>query len=212
MRAREAAQTMKLFNSKYAPNPRRVRIFLAEKGISLPTEDVDLATLEQKGGAFTQVNPFQTVPALELDDGSILCETVAICRYFEEIQPEPPLFGVGARERAEVEMWQRRAELNLFYPIAQAYRHSHPGAKNLEEPQVPDWAASCRAKALTAMARFDARLADRPFLAGEHFTIADITGLVALDFTRPARITIPEELVHLRRWREALAARPSASA
>lgn len=212
MRAREAPKTMKFFNSRYAPNPRRVRIFLAEKGVSLPTEDVDLATLAHKADAFTKVNPFQTVPALELDDGGVICETVAICRYFEEIQPEPPLFGVGARERTEVEMWQRRAELNLFYPIAQAYRHSHPGAKNLEEPQVPDWAASCRAKALSAMEHFDAHLADHPFLAGDRFSIADITGLVALDFCRPARITIPEGLVHLPRWRDALAARPSASA
>ena len=203
---------MKFFNSKYAPNPRRVRIFLAEKGLSLPTEDVDLAALEHKSDAFTKVHAFQTIPSLELDDGSVISETMAICRYFDEIHPEPPLFGVGARERAEVEMWQRRAELSLFYPIAQTYRHAHPGAKNLEVPQVPDWSASCRAKALSAMELIDAHLANRPFLAGDHFSVADITGLVALDFCRPARITIPEGLVHLRRWREALAARPSASA
>jgi glutathione S-transferase len=128
------------------------------------------------------------------------------------LHPEPPLFGVGARGRAEVEMWQRRAELYLLLPIAQAYRHTHPGAKALEIPQVREWGESNRDKALVHMARFDAALADRPFLAGENYSVADITGLVALDFLRPARIVIPDELVNLKRWKAELSARPSATA
>ena len=107
---------MKLYNSNLAPNPRRVQIFLAEKGVTAPTVDVDLARLEQKSQAFSALNPFQGVPALELDDGTIIAESVAICRYIEELHPDPPLFGVGALERAMVEMWQRRLELHLFFP------------------------------------------------------------------------------------------------
>jgi glutathione S-transferase len=203
---------MKLYNSNLAPNPRRVRIFLAEKGVAIPMVDVDLARLEQKSEAFSALNPFQAIPALELDDGTVIAESLAICRYFEELQPEPPLFGVGAVERAMVEMWQRRLELYLLFPVAQAFRHSHPAMKAMETPQIAQWAEVNRERALSAMARFDEALRERPFIAGERFSVADITGLVALDFTRPARIAIPDELTHLRRWREALAARPSAKA
>ena len=203
---------MKLYNSKVAPNPRRVRIFLAEKGLSVPMVDLDLGQLEQKTENYSAVNPFQLVPALELDDGEVITETIAICRYFEELHPEPNLFGIGALERARVEMWQRRLEFYLFLPVAQTYRHTHPAAKVLESPQIAEWAEVNRGRALTNMARLDAALADRPFMAGERYSIADITGLVALDFLRPARIAIPEELVNLRRWRETITARPSASA
>jgi glutathione S-transferase len=203
---------MRLYNSNLAPNPRRVRIFLAEKGLSLPTVDVDLGRLEQKSAVFSALNPFQAVPALELDDGAIIAESIAICRYFEELHPDPPLFGVGPLERAMVEMWQRRLELSLFFPIAQAFRHSHPAMKAMESPQIKEWAEANKPRALAAMARVDEALSDRLFIAGERFTVADITGLVALDFSRSARIAIPDELAHLRRWREALAARPSAKA
>jgi len=203
---------MRLYNSNLAPNPRRVRIFLAEKGVTVPTVDVDLARLQQKSQAFSALNPFQGIPALELDDGTIIAESVAICRYFEETHPDPPLFGVGALERAMVEMWQRRLELYLLFPIAQAFRHSHPAMKAMETPQIAQWAEANKPRALAAMARIDEALSDRPFIAGERFSIADITGLVALDFTRPARIAIPDELTRLRRWRDALAARPSAKA
>ena len=203
---------MRLYNSNLAPNPRRVRIFLAEKGLSLPTVDVDLGRLEQKSAVFSALNPFQAVPALELDDGTIIAESIAICRYFEELHPDPPLFGVGPLERAMVEMWQRRLELSLFFPIAQAFRHSHPAMKAMESPQIKEWAEANKPRALAAMARVDEALSDRLFIAGERFTVADITGLVALDFSRSARIAIPDELAHLRRWREALAARPSAKA
>lgn len=203
---------MKLYNSNSAPSPRRVRIFLAEKGVRLPTVEVDLAKLDQKTDAFTAVNPFQAIPVLELDDGTRLSESIAICRYIEELHPEPNLFGATPLERATVEMWQRLAEWRLLLPIAQVFRHTHPHMAQMEAPQVADWAAANRPRVERALELFDSVLADRPWLAGERFTVADITGLVALDFTRPARIAIPPELVHLGRWREALKARPSAAA
>jgi len=203
---------MKLYNSNVAPNPRRVRIFLAEKAVEIPRVEVDLARSEQKTAEYSAVNPFQVIPLLELDDGAAIGESIAICRYIEELHPEPNLFGATPLERAMVEMWQRRVEWHLLLPIAQAARHSHPAMAKMEDPQIPDWAAVNRARALRFMTIFDGVLADRPFVAGERFTVADITGLVALDFARPARIAIPPELVHLNRWHAALKGRPSATA
>jgi glutathione S-transferase len=203
---------MKLYNSNVAPNPRRVRIFLAEKGVAIPMVDVDLARLEQKSAAFSALNPFQRIPALELDDGTVISESVAICRYIEELHPDPPLFGVGALERAMVEMWQRRLELSLLFPIAQAFRHSHPAMRAMETPQIKEWAEANKPRAIEAMARVDEALGERPYITGERFSIADITGLVALDWAKAARIAIPEEYARLRRWRDARAARPSAKA
>ncbi len=203
---------MRLYDSPFAPNARRVRMYLAEKGLDLPRLNVDLAKLEHKSEAYRGVNPFQIVPALELDDGSTLTESIAICRYLEELHPEPALFGATARERAEVEMWQRLAEFQLLFTIAQVFRHTHPAMREMENPQVPAWAEVNRAKAETAMRRFDAALASRRYLAGERFSVADITALIALDFTKPARLAIPEGLAHLGRWREEVSARPSAKA
>lgn len=203
---------MKLYNSNLAPNPRRVRVFLAEKGVKIPRVEVDLGKLEHKGPEFTALNPFQTIPILELDDGTRIAESMAICRYIEALWPEPNLFGEDPLERATIEMWQRQLEMRLFLPIAQVLRHTHPRMAEMEVPQVPDWAAANRPRALQAMAIVDEALGERPFIAGERFTVADITGLVALDFARPARIAIPEELVHLNRWHAALKARPSAAA
>src|SRR5579863_2537505 len=203
---------MKLYNSNLAPNPRRVRVFLAEKGVSIPRVEVDLGKLEHKAPEFTALNPFQTIPVLELDDGTRIAESVAICRYIEALWPEPNLFGLTPLERATIEMWQRQLELRLFLPIAQVLRHTHPRMAEMEIPQVADWATANRPKALHAMALVDEALSARPFIAGERFTVADITGLVALDFAKPARIAIPPELVHLNRWHAALRARPSAGA
>lgn len=203
---------MKLYNSNSAPNPRRVRVFLSEKGLSIPRVEVDLAKLEHRTAEFSAVNPLQTIPVLELDDGSMIAESIAICRYLEEMHPEPNLFGATPLERATVEMWQRRVEWHLLLPIAQVFRHTHPHMAKLEEPQLAEWAAANRPRALRNMAIFDDALRDRTFVAGDRFTVADITGLVALDFTRPARIAIPAELANLRRWHEALRARRSATA
>ncbi len=203
---------MKLYNSNLAPSPRRVRIFLAEKGVSIPCVEVDLAKLEHKTAEFSGLNPFETIPVLELDDGTRIAETIAISRYIEAIRPEPNLFGLTALEQAMIEMWQRQLEWRLFFPIAQVVRHSHPKMAEMERPQIPDWAAANRPRVLRAMSIVDETLCDRPFIAGERFTVADITGLVALDFAKSARIAIPPELVHLNRWHGALKARPSAAA
>jgi glutathione S-transferase len=203
---------LKLYDSPFAPNPRRVRIFLAEKGVSPPVVSVDLGKLEQRSAAFSAVNPLQRTPALELDSGEILTESVAICRYFEELHPEPPLFGRDALERARVEMWQRRVELEFFAAVAFAFRHSHPAMKEMEQPQIAAWAQANKPRAQKFARFLDAELAHRPFIAGDGFTIADITALVAADFAKAARIVFPEELRHFARWRARVASRPSASA
>jgi glutathione S-transferase len=203
---------MKLFDGGRAPNPRRVRIFLAEKGISVPLVPVDMAALEHKKDAISSRNPLMRLPVLELDDGTILTETIAICRYFEELQPQPVLFGSGALGKAVVEMWQRRVEQNLFGAVAAAFRHIHPAMKEWEIPQVPEWGEVNKPKAVDFMGILDHELATREFIAGDTFSVADITGLCALDFMKPARIAIPEELTHVLRWHQALRSRPSAAA
>jgi glutathione S-transferase len=203
---------MKLYNSNLAPSPRRVRIFLAEKGVSIPLVEVDLAKLDHKTPEFSALNPFETIPILELDDGTRISETIAICRYIEALWPEPNLFGLTALEQATIEMWQRQLEWRLLFPIAQVVRHSHPKMADMERPQIADWAEANRPRVLKAMAIVDEALRDRPFIAGDRFTVADITGLVALDFAKSARIVIPPEFVHLNRWRETLKTRPSAAA
>lgn len=203
---------MKLYDGGRAPNPRRVRIFLAEKGIEVPLVPVDMGALGHRSEEVTARNPLQRLPVLELDDGTVLTESVAICRYFEEVQPEPPLFGRGAVGKALVEMWQRRIELNLFNAVSQAFRHTHPAMSEWEVPQVPEWGEVNRVKAVAFMRILDGHLASSEFAAGDAFSIADITGLIALDFLKPARIAVPDDLVNLQRWHGALKARPSAAA
>ncbi|MGE3244704.1 MAG: glutathione S-transferase family protein [Beijerinckiaceae bacterium] len=203
---------MKLYDAPLAPNPRRVRIFLAEKGIEAPLVQVDLGAREHWGPAFTALNPFQLVPVLELDDGTVIFESVAICRYFEEIHPEPPLFGTGPVGKAQVEMWNRAIEHELYRHVANAFRHSHPRMADREVPQIAELAATAPSKALATMARLDRVLEGRPFIAGEAFSVADITGLVTLDFLKLARMQIPDDMKSLRRWHAELAARPSAGA
>jgi glutathione S-transferase len=205
-------EDMKLFDGGRAPNPRRVRIFLAEKGIDVPLVPIDMAAMEHKAETVTERNPLQRLPVLELDDGTVLCESIAICRYFEELHPEPALFGKGALGKALVEMWQRRLEFGLFNPISQAFRHQHPAMREWEVPQVPEWGEANKPKAVAFMHMLDGHLANSAFAAGDAFSVADITGLVALDFAKPARIAIPEELQNVRRWYGALKSRPSAAA
>ncbi len=203
---------MKLFDGGRAPNPRRARIFLAEKGISVPLVPVDMGALEHKQETISSRNPLMRLPVLELDDGTIITESVAICRYFEELQPEPALFGRGALGKAVTEMWQRRMEFNLFGHVAAAFRHIHPAMKQWEIPQIPEWGEANKPKAVDFMRILDGELATREFVAGDEFSIADITGLVAIDFMKPARITVPEELANVQRWYKAIASRPSAGA
>ena len=201
---------MKILETRTAPNPRRVRIFLAEKGIAVPYEDLDLMTL--KTPEFTAKNWFQRVPVLVLDDGTAIAETVAICRYFEELQPEPALFGKGAVGRATVEMWNRRVELGLLFSVASAFRHLHPAMSQLEVPQVPAWGEANKPRALDVLGYLDKELAGRQFIAGDELSIADITALCAVDFMKPARIQRPPELTNVARWHAEMSARPSAKA
>lgn len=203
---------MKLYDGGRAPNPRRVTIFLAEKGISVETVPVDMGREEHRSLAISRLNPLQRLPILELDDGTILTETVAICRYFEELHPEPPLFGTTPLERAQVEMWQRRVELHFFLSVAAAFRHLHPAMEGWEVPRIPEWGEANKPKAVEFLRLLDRELATRPFVAGNRFTIADITAYVTVNFMKPARIVMPEDLVHVRRWHGEVAARPAIAA
>lgn len=203
---------MKLFDGGRAPNPRRVRIFLAEKGLSVPLVPIDMNAMGHRSDAVTARNPLQRLPVLELDDGTVITESVAICRYFEEMRPETPLFGTGALGRALVEMWQRRLEFNFLGPVGAAFRHIHPAMKEWEVPQIPEWGEANKPKVIEFLALMDRELAGRRFAAGDTYSIADITGLVTLDFMKPARIEVPVEFRHVVRWRDELRARPSANA
>lgn len=203
---------MKLYDGGRAPNPRRVRVFLAEKGITVPLEQIDIMKGEHKTPAFTAFNPMQRVPSLVLDDGTAISESIAICRYFEGIQPEPALFGRTPLESALVEMWQRRMEFELLLSIAAVFRHTHPAMAELEVPQVAAWGEANRARVERFLRFLDGHLAGRDFVLGDYYSVADITGMIAVDFLRLPKIAIPEGLGHVRRWHAALAARPSASA
>jgi len=203
---------MKLYDSKMAPNPRRARIFLAEKGITVPTEQVDMMIKAHKTPEYTAINPFQRMPTLVLDDGTIIAESMAICRYFETLQPDPPLFGTGAKEIAQVEMWNRRAEINFFANVAAVFRHLHPAMKELEVPQIPAFAEANKPRVRWFLELLDGELAKREFVAGDRYSVADITMLCAVDFMKPARLTIPEDAANVKRWHAAVAARPSARA
>lgn len=201
---------MKLYDGGRAPNPRRVRVFLAEKGISLPTEQIDLGAMGHKAAEFTAVNPLQRVPALVLDDGTVIAESIAICRYFELLHPDPPLFGTQPKEVAIIEMWQRRVELHLLLPVAHVFRNSHPAMKDMEVPQVPAWAEANKPRVLEFLSVLDDRLASNACIAGDAFSVADITGLVSIDFMKPAKLTLPDSCANVRRWHAEVSARPSA--
>ena len=203
---------MKLYDGGRAPNPRRVRVFLAEKGITVPTEPVDLGALAHKSAAYTAINPLQRVPSLVLDDGTIITESIAICRYFELMQPEPALFGRVPREAALIEMWQRRMELHLLMPVSNVFRHGHPAMEKMEVPQVPAWAEANKPRVHDFLALLDRELQDRPFAAGDSYSVADITGMIAVDFMKPAKVTMPEGLANVQRWHAQVSARPSAKA
>jgi glutathione S-transferase len=202
---------MKIYDSKTAPNPRRVRIFVAEKGIQIPYEEVDLVKAVNRGEEFRKKNPSGTVPVLELDDGTCISETVAICRYLEELHPNPPLMGVDAKDRALVEMWQRRMELELLLPIADAFRQRHDFFKG-KIRQLPEYAEVQKKNAEDRLARLNNELANRKFIAGDRYTIADITALCAIDFGRVSKIAIQPDQANLARWHAEVSARASAKA
>ncbi|WP_394845833.1 glutathione S-transferase family protein [Pendulispora brunnea] len=202
---------MKLYEFPYAPNPRRVRIFLAEKGIDVPRVHVNLMEKEHLSAAYTKINSLQKVPALELDDGTIITESIAICRYLEELHPTPALFGSTAVERAQVEMWNRRMELQIFNTISTCVFHSDPFFKDSIR-QVPAMAEAAKLDNPEKWAWLDGELADgRPFVAGKAFSVADITGMVACGAADAFKIPIPD-LPHVRRWIDRLRERPSFNA
>ncbi len=203
---------MKIIEQKQAPNPRRVRIFLAEKGLTVPFEQIDIMKQEHRQPDFADKNPMQQVPVLILDDGTAISESVAICRYFEETNPNPPLFGRDARDKALIEMANRRVELGLLYRVAQVFRHGHPAMAELEKPQIKEWGEANRGRLAEMLALVDRQLGRHAFIAGDHFSIADITTLVAIDFMRPIKYDRPPELQNLARWYGEVSQRPSAKA
>lgn len=204
---------MQLHTAHRAPNPRRVLMFLAEKRIhDIPMVNVDLNQGEHRSEAFLRISPLATVPALELDDGRALTETRAICTYLEGLYPEPNLMGHDATERAFIEMADRRIELYLMASIAHCIRHTHPGLAVLEQPQFPDFGRSQGQKVQTWAQCFDQLLQTQPYMAGERFTVADITAFCALEFARGLMKWTPAAhgLHALQTWRDRINERESA--
>ncbi len=209
---------MKLYDCKTAPSPRRVRIFAAEKNIQLETTQVDLASGEQFGAAFSEINPDCAVPVLELDDGTRITEVLAICQYLEDIQPEPALIGRTPASRATAMMWAIKGEQQGFVAIQNAFRNSAKGLKGhaLTGPvsfeQIPELVERGRHQLVNFFDRLDRALEGQDFLVGGVFSIADITALVVVDFAAWVKLSIPDSAANLQRWHEAVSARPSATA
>lgn len=209
---------MKFYDCKTAPSPRRVRIFIAEKGIQVPTVQVDLAAGEHLSEAFCKINPWCTVPVLALDDGTNISETVAICRYLEDVHPEPVLLGRNAKEKAVVAMWDHHCEIDGFLAVAEALRNASPrmqgralpGFANIE--QIPALVERGKARVQRFFVELDERLKDSEYVASDVYTMADITALVTVDFAAWIKLTPAAEHVHLRRWHETVSRRASASA
>jgi glutathione S-transferase len=210
---------MKLYDMVKAPNPRRVRIFLAEKGIEIKRVEVDIPGGANLAPDYLAVNPRGVVPTLVLDDGTTLDESIAICRYFEALNPEPNLFGRDALEQARVEAWQRRCEFEGLFNIAMVFRNTAapfanramPGT-NPALPQIAELAERGRVLTWHFLDTLNERLGRSAYLAGDRYTVADITGLVAVDFAKWVQIRVPEDHANTRRWYEAVASRPSARA
>lgn len=205
---------MKLYDTRQAPNPRRARMFMAEKGVDLDTLDVvqvDLAAGENLSEGFKRKNPMGGVPVLELDDGTHLSESMAISRYFEALYPEPPLLGVQAVEQALIEMWNRRMEMHFLLPVAMAFRHT-TGHFRDRETVCPDYGQACLKTAQRMFGFMNDHLANSEYVAGDAFTAADITALCAVDFARVIKLRIGEDQPHLQRWHASVSARPSAKA
>jgi glutathione S-transferase len=210
---------MKLYQSNASPNSRRVRIFLAEKGISMPLVPVDLAAKEQFSEAYAAINPHRVVPTLVLEDGTVIGEVPAILRYLEEVYPEPPLLGATPKTKALVAMWERRVELEGFASVMEAVRNAVPGLKNRaiagphDYEQIPALAERSRKRVGNFYADFNARLADVRFVAGDDFSVADITAVVTVDFaTKAAGLPIADEHAALKRWYDSVSVRASMAA
>lgn len=203
---------MLLYHDPRAPNPRRVRIFLAEKNVAYDTIEVLIANSAHQTAEFRRKNPLSLLPVLELPDGRILRESMAICRYIEEQYPEPNLFGADAWERAQIEMWNRHAELELLWPIAQVFRNTHAFWVGRIK-QAPDFGAIMREQVAMRLSWLEEELGKRPYMAGERFTVADITALCAIDFGKISNIRLdPATQPHLTAWYKRVNERPSAKA
>jgi glutathione S-transferase len=212
-------KTMKLYQNAGSPNSRRVRIFLAEKALSIPLIPIDLSKGEQHSDAYRAINSRRVVPTLVLEDGTAIGEVPAILRYLEEIHPQTPLHGESAKERALVTMWERRIEQEGFASVMEAIRNIVPGLKGRaiagphDYDQIPALVERSKLRVKNFLADLDTRLTEVPFVAGEHYSIADITALVTVDFAAKAiNVPLPDEHSALRRWYELVSKRPSASA
>ena len=205
---------MKLYTYAGAPNPRRVHIYLAEKGIAVPFEQVDIMKRDNRTPEFmSRVNAMGGLPVLELDDGSHIAESVAICRYFEAQHPDPPLFGASAFEQGKVEMWIRRIELNFMMPVGMVWVHGSPLTKAVVKHQIPEMAEQSRTLVRSYFEFLDRHLQDSEFLAGDAFSVADIIALCTADFAAKLNdLPHSSEQAHLSRWYRAVSERPSASA
>ncbi len=210
---------LKLYHSAFSPNSRRVRIFLAEKGLTVSLMPVDLAKGEQHVEAYRAINPRRVVPTLVLEDGTAIGEVLAIWRYLEEVYPTPPLLGSTPKDKAFVTMWERRVELEGFAAVMEGVRNATERLKGraiagpYDYDQIPALVERSRLRVKNFYDDFNVHLAKLPFIAGDHFSAADITALVTVDFaTRALNMPVPAESGALRRWRDAVAARPSATA
>jgi glutathione S-transferase len=209
---------MKLYDADWAPSPRRVRIFLAEKGVDVETQKVDLRSGEQLGESFLKLNPCATVPCLELDDGTVINQVPSICLYFEEAHPEPPLLGTGAEGKAVVDMWNRRVEQEGLQAVAEAFRNGHPAFGNRALPgphnyaQIGELAERGQLRYTHFLQMLDARLGETEHVAGDAFTIADISAMVAVDFAAAVKVGSIEGYGNIERWYQAVSGRPSAGA
>lgn len=202
-----------LFDAPYpAPNPRRVRIFLAEKDLTLPTRTLSIAEGQHKSADFVAKYPPGQVPVLELDDGQMLGESVAICRYLEALHPDPPLFGTDPLSIGKIDMWIRRVEMTLMMPVGNIWAHTHPLTARVVKPQYTEFGESNRPRALLAMQRFDRVLADTQFVAGNSYSMADIILLTTIDFANFIGVKMPDDLPDLAEWHAKVSARPSARA
>ncbi|MDB4957327.1 MAG: glutathione S-transferase [Myxococcales bacterium] len=203
---------MLLYHDPRAPNPRRVRIFLAEKGVAYDTIEISIAAAAHQTVEFRKKNPIALLPVLELADGRILRESMAICRYVEELNPEPNLFGVDAWERAQVEQWNRHAELELLLPTTLVFRNTNPFWQGRIK-QAPEFGAIMKEVLATRFDWFEHELAQRPYIAGQRFTVADITALCAIDFGKVSQIRI-DAATHpnLAAWHERVSSRPTSKA
>ena len=204
---------MRLYNAPMpAPNPRRVRIFLAEKGASVPMTDVSIPQREHKSPEHMARNSLGQLPTLELDDGVMISETVAICRYLESLYPAPPMFGRTALEQALVDMWVRRIEFAVTSPVGMFWRHAHPFTAAVVVPQYKEFGESNRAHYARALSWLDGELKGKDFVAGRDFTIADICLQSTVDFAKWIGLEVQPEVGNVRAWHERVSARPSAGA